>query len=107
VLHAIADWWDGIELWLTQQWFPVQLAVVFPVLLPALWLMAATIDRVVDAVSARIAAARSGSRPNECVRASGVDPADARGNRSPAARSAGTAGDPAPRGALEEHGSLR
>lgn len=45
-------WWDGIELWITQLWFPFQVALVIVVLLPLCWGVALFIDHGVDRVSA-------------------------------------------------------
>ncbi|MCP2165159.1 hypothetical protein [Goodfellowiella coeruleoviolacea] len=50
----LAEWWDGVELWLTQLWFPFQFTLVMVVLLPLCLGVAWFIDRVVDRVSARI-----------------------------------------------------
>jgi hypothetical protein len=48
----MVDWWDGVELWFTQLWFPFQVALVIAVLLPLCWAVALLIDRGVDRVSA-------------------------------------------------------
>jgi hypothetical protein len=57
----LADWWDGLELWVTQLWFPFQVALVIVVLLPACWWAALLIDRGVDRMSAVVSRRRSGS----------------------------------------------
>ncbi len=49
--EAVIRWWDGVELWLTRQWLPLQLVLLMVVLLPACWWAALLIDRSVDAVS--------------------------------------------------------
>jgi hypothetical protein len=49
--EAAIRWWDGVELWLTQQWLPVQLALLMVVLLPTCWWVALLIDRGVDLAS--------------------------------------------------------
>ncbi|GGP42392.1 hypothetical protein [Saccharothrix coeruleofusca] len=54
MLDGIAQWWDGVELWLAQLAFPFQFALVMAVLLPACLGVARFIDRVVDDASARI-----------------------------------------------------
>jgi hypothetical protein len=46
--HAIADWWDAVELWLTQLAFPFQVLVAIAVLLPASWGAAAGLDRLTE-----------------------------------------------------------
>lgn len=57
VLHAVATWWDGVELWLTQLDFPVQVVLVVAVLGPLCWGVAAVIDTVVErSVAARLGA---------------------------------------------------
>ena len=67
MVRAIADWWDAVELWLTQLAFPFQVALAIVVGLPLCWLAAAGIDRlvdrVVDAVTRRVAASRSRTGP--------------------------------------------
>ena len=67
MVRAIADWWDAVELWLTQLAFPFQVALAIVVGLPLCWLAAAGIDRLVDvviaAVNARVAATRSRTGP--------------------------------------------
>ena len=66
-MRAIADWWDAVELWLTQLAFPFQVALAIVIGLPLCWLAAAGIDRLVDvviaAVNARMAATRSRTGP--------------------------------------------
>ena len=41
VARAVADWWDAVELWLTQLPFPLQVVLAVLVLLPACWAGAA------------------------------------------------------------------
>jgi hypothetical protein len=50
VVRAVVDWWDAVELWLTQLAFPFQVALAIAVGLPLCWLAAAGIDRLVDVV---------------------------------------------------------
>lgn len=52
VARAIADWWDAIELWITQLAFPFQVVLAIIVLVPLCWFVAAGVDRLVDVVSA-------------------------------------------------------
>ena len=57
VLHAVATWWDGVELWLTQLDFTLQVILVVGVLGPLCWGVAATVDSVVErTVAWRLAA---------------------------------------------------
>jgi len=50
----LADWWDGVELWITQLWFPFQVALVIVVLLPLCWAAAVLIDNGVGRASAML-----------------------------------------------------
>jgi hypothetical protein len=59
VLRAVADWWDAIELWLTQLPFGFQVVLATVVLVPLCWGTAVLSDRVVDAAAVRIAARRA------------------------------------------------
>ena len=57
VLRAVATWWDGVELWLTQLDFAVQVVLVVAVVGPVCWGAAAVIDTVVErSVAARLEA---------------------------------------------------
>jgi elongation factor P--beta-lysine ligase len=53
VLRSVADWWDAVELWLTQLPFPFQVVLAALVLLPLCWGVAAGVDRAVDALIER------------------------------------------------------
>ncbi|MGH3751585.1 MAG: hypothetical protein ACRDRP_02640 [Pseudonocardiaceae bacterium] len=44
--EAAIRWWDGVELWLTQLGFVVQVVLLMLVLLPVCWWAARVIDRV-------------------------------------------------------------
>jgi hypothetical protein len=63
VVRAIVDWWDAVELWLTQLAFPFQVALAIVVGLPLCWLAAAAIDRLVDVAIERVSPTRSRSEP--------------------------------------------
>jgi len=57
VLHAVATWWDGVELWLTQLDFTLQVIIVVGVLGPLCWGFAAVVDSIVErTVAWRLAA---------------------------------------------------
>lgn len=60
-MHAIADWWDSVELWLTGLPFVLQVSLVMVVLAVIAMLvvrvLSALIDRVADALDARLARA--------------------------------------------------
>ncbi|MEU3275133.1 hypothetical protein ABZ639_30150 [Saccharomonospora sp. NPDC006951] len=61
MFDGVARWWDGFELWLAQQWFPVQFVLVMAVLVPLCLGLAWIVHRVVNVVAdraARIRAAR-------------------------------------------------
>jgi hypothetical protein len=50
VTRTIADWWDALELWLTQLAFPFQVALAIVVVLPLCWLAAGLLDRAAGVV---------------------------------------------------------
>jgi membrane protein required for beta-lactamase induction len=60
--RALADWWDAVELWLTQLPFGFQVLLAAVVLVPLCWGAAVVVDRAVDAAAARIAARRAARR---------------------------------------------
>ncbi|TWF74865.1 hypothetical protein FHX44_11747 [Pseudonocardia hierapolitana] len=62
MLRAVADWWDAVELWLTQLPFGFQVLLATVVLVPLCWGTAVLSDRVVDAAAARFAARRAARR---------------------------------------------
>jgi hypothetical protein len=64
VFNGLADWWDGAELWLAQQWFPVQFVLVMVVLVPVCLGLAWLIDKLVGVVSGLFTAARDSDRPS-------------------------------------------
>jgi hypothetical protein len=49
----LANWWDGVDLWLSQLAFPFQFAIVVAVLAPVCFGVALLVDRVVDLVTGR------------------------------------------------------
>ena len=62
MLRAVADWWDAVELWLTQLPFGFQVLLATVVLVPLCWGTAVLSDRVVNAAVARVAARRAAQR---------------------------------------------
>ena len=62
MLRAVADWWDAVELWLTQLPFGFQVLLATFVLVPLCWGTAVLSDRVVNAAVARVAARRAAQR---------------------------------------------
>ncbi|TCO50818.1 hypothetical protein [Actinocrispum wychmicini] len=57
----LSEWWNAVELWITQLAFPAQFAVVIAVLLPVCAGGAWLIDRAVDYVGDKINRARGPS----------------------------------------------
>jgi hypothetical protein len=53
VFSWLADWWDGVQLWLTQLAFPFQFALVMAVLLPVCVAVAWAVDRAAGLVVSR------------------------------------------------------
>ncbi len=51
---AVARWWDGVELWLTQLGLALQVSLVMLVLLPLCWWTARALDRCVGALLERL-----------------------------------------------------
>lgn len=54
MLRAVANWWDAVELWITQLPFPMQVVLAILVLLPLCWGTAAGVDRLVELVTAQL-----------------------------------------------------
>jgi len=50
---AVSQWWDGVELWLTQLRFAPQVALLMLVLLPVCWWAAQALDRAVGLIFER------------------------------------------------------
>jgi hypothetical protein len=60
VLHGLANWWDSVELWVTQSPFPLQVLLAIVVLLPLCAGVALLADRASDLLDAGVARIRSG-----------------------------------------------
>ncbi|HEX3589673.1 MAG TPA: hypothetical protein VHV74_08570, partial [Pseudonocardiaceae bacterium] len=54
----LANWWDGVDLWLSQLAFPFQFAIVIAVLAPVCLGLTWLIECVVDLVSGRVTRSR-------------------------------------------------
>jgi elongation factor P--beta-lysine ligase len=54
MLHAVADWWDAVELWITQLPFPMQVVLAILLVLPLCWGTAAGVDRLVGLAAAQL-----------------------------------------------------
>lgn len=52
VWDGLAEWWGAVELWLAQQWFPVQFALIMIVIVPLCVGMTVLVDRIGDALGA-------------------------------------------------------
>ncbi|MEC3977259.1 hypothetical protein [Amycolatopsis sp. H20-H5] len=64
MVNGLADWWDGAELWLAQQWFPVQFVLVIVVVVPLCLAAAWVIDKLVDRVAGLFGTGRDDHRPD-------------------------------------------
>lgn len=51
VARALANWYDAVELWVTQLAFPLQVLLAVVVVLPLCFGVALLLDRVADAVA--------------------------------------------------------
>lgn len=51
VWNGLAEWWGAVELWLTQQWFPVQFVLVLVVIAPLCFGVTVLVDRIGDTVT--------------------------------------------------------
>jgi hypothetical protein len=75
VLRSVANWWDSVELWITQLAFPVHVLLAIAVLLPLCGGAAILADRVSDLVdelwSRRPSARRGGPGRGEGARTRG------------------------------------
>lgn len=53
VTRALADWYDAMELWVTQLAFPVQVLLAVLVVLPLCFGVALLLDRAAERVTRR------------------------------------------------------
>ncbi|GAA3241827.1 hypothetical protein GCM10017691_45380 [Pseudonocardia petroleophila] len=53
VTRAVADWYDAVELWVTQLAFPLQVVLAVVVVLPLCLLVAVALDRVSERLVSR------------------------------------------------------
>lgn len=67
VLDELSAWWDGVELWIVQLWFPFQFVVVMAVVVPVCLGAAWVVDRSVDWVAARLRSPRTGRKADQDV----------------------------------------
>lgn len=62
MFNGLADWWDGVELWLAQAGFPVQFVLVMAVVVPLCLVAAWVLDKVVGKLARWFGAARDANR---------------------------------------------
>ncbi|KID29694.1 hypothetical protein HQ32_03109 [Prauserella sp. Am3] len=71
MFDGVARWWDGFELWLAQQWFPVQFVLVVAVLLPLCvgltWLLRFGVDFAMT-LPRRVRGTRAGGAESQQAR---------------------------------------
>lgn len=53
MLAELGAWWNAVELWVVQLWFPLQFAVVMVVVLPLCVGVAVGAERLFDVVAKR------------------------------------------------------
>ena len=54
MLDKLSAWWDAVELWVVELWFPLQFLVVMAVVVPVCLVVAWGVDRGVARLSARL-----------------------------------------------------
>lgn len=54
MLDDLNTWWDAVELWIVELWFPLQFLVVMAVVVPVCLAVAWAVDRGVDRIAARV-----------------------------------------------------
>ncbi|WP_181773232.1 hypothetical protein [Amycolatopsis pittospori] len=64
MFNGLADWWDGVELWLAQAAFPVQFVLVMVVVVPLCLGAAWVLDTVFGKVARLFGAARDADGPD-------------------------------------------
>ncbi|MGP4016390.1 hypothetical protein [Saccharopolyspora sp. 5N708] len=63
MLEWLVEWYDGVELWLVQLAYPLQVSLVLAVLLPLCWALARVIDRGIDGLGAKLTRVRDAEPP--------------------------------------------
>ncbi|MEU6262076.1 hypothetical protein [Saccharopolyspora shandongensis] len=63
MLEWLVEWYDGVELWLVQLVYPLQVTLVLAVLLPLCWVLARVIDRGIDRLGAKLTRVRDAEPP--------------------------------------------
>ncbi|MEU8633436.1 hypothetical protein AB0C38_14790 [Amycolatopsis sp. NPDC048633] len=62
MFNGLADWWDGVELWLAQAWFPVQFVLVMVAVVPLCLAAAWVLDKLVGLFAHWLAPGRDDDR---------------------------------------------
>lgn len=62
MLDDLNAWWDAVELWVVELWFPLQFLVVMAVVVPVCLAVAWVVDRGVDHLSAWVRRRRRAGR---------------------------------------------
>ncbi|MGH3466856.1 MAG: hypothetical protein ACRDQF_03870 [Thermocrispum sp.] len=62
MLDDLNAWWDTVELWVVELWFPLQFVVVMAVVVPVCLAVAWAVDRGVDHVAAWLRRVRRSRR---------------------------------------------
>lgn len=62
MFNGLADWWDGVELWLVQAGFPVQFVLVMVVVVPLCLVAAWALDTLFGKVARLFGTARDADR---------------------------------------------
>lgn len=62
MFNGLADWWDGVELWLAQAWFPVQFVLVMVVVVPLCLAAAWVLDKLVGLFARKLVPGRDDDR---------------------------------------------
>lgn len=59
MLDDLNTWWDAVELWVVELWFPLQFLVVMAVVVPVCLAVAWAVDHSVDRLAAWVRRRRS------------------------------------------------
>ncbi|MBB5067913.1 hypothetical protein BJ969_001001 [Saccharopolyspora gloriosae] len=72
MMDWLFEWWDGVELWLVQLWYPLLVTLVLVVLLPVCWYLARVLDRAIDGIGAKLTRVRDAEPPVRTPRGTDV-----------------------------------
>lgn len=54
MLGTLGSWWNAVELWIVQLWFPLQFVLVMAVVVPVCWGVAVGADVLAGRVVKRL-----------------------------------------------------